>query len=199
MEEKIFYIFAGVNGAGKTTLYNIFCEKYGRNKFGKRINTDEIVTEIGSWKNGKDQVRAARMAIEMRKDYIEKGIVFNQETTLTGKSILNAIKEIKKNGYKIIMNYVGVESPEIAKERVKIRVKKGGHDIPEKVIEKRYYESLKNLKEIWVLCDELIVYDNSKFGENHAIYIKKENDEINIYNESKIPNWINDFKNYIEN
>lgn len=28
------------------------------------------------------------------------------------------------------MNYVGVENPNVAKERVKIRVSKGGHGIP---------------------------------------------------------------------
>jgi len=34
-----------------------------------------------------------------------------------------------------------------AKDRVKLRVSKGGHGIPEDTIERRNYESLKNLNE----------------------------------------------------
>ena len=45
----------------------------------------------------------------------------------------------------LVMNYVGVKDPKVAKERVKIRVSKGGHGIPNKDIERRYYDSLKNL------------------------------------------------------
>ena len=156
---KKFYLFAGVNGAGKTTLYNT-----GRVKkidIGKRINTDEIVRTFGDWENPKDQMTAGRMAIKMRNEYIQNGETFNQESTLTGKSILKTIDILKEQGYEINLYYVGVESAEIAKERVKNRVSKGGHDIPEETIEKRYHESLKNLKDIILKCDNVEVYDNS--------------------------------------
>jgi len=36
-----------------------------------------------------------------------------------------------------VMNYIGVDTPDIAKERVRIRVLKGGHGIPEDTIERR--------------------------------------------------------------
>ena len=62
---------------------------------------------------------------------LKKIYLYNQETTLTGKNIIKAIKEIKEKGYTIHLYYVGVDSPEIAKQRVKNRVKRGGHDIPE--------------------------------------------------------------------
>ena len=86
-------IFAGVNGAGKTTLYKTMILK---DDLGKRINSDEIVMEIGDWRNNQDQMRAGRIALNMRKECVDKMISFNQETTLTGKRILKAIEEIKK-------------------------------------------------------------------------------------------------------
>lgn len=55
-------IFAGVNGAGKTTLYKIISLS---EDFGRRINTDEIVMEIGDWRNNQDQMRAGRIALNM--------------------------------------------------------------------------------------------------------------------------------------
>ncbi|APM39855.1 hypothetical protein [Clostridium kluyveri] len=44
-----YTIFAGVNGAGKTSIYKSIY--YERNKSEERINTDEMVARIGSWKD----------------------------------------------------------------------------------------------------------------------------------------------------
>lgn len=159
MDEKIFTIFAGVNGAGKSTLYNSpILEK---EKLGVRINTDEIVRTFGDWKNETDQVKAGRIAINLRKDCIERGISFNQETTLTGNSIIKLVDQIKEKGYKIHLFYVRVNSPKIAKERIAERVKKGGHDIPNEIVEKRYYESIENLKKVLLKVDLAEIYDNT--------------------------------------
>ena len=44
-----YTIFAGVNGDGKTSIYQ--STYYEENKNEKRINTDEMVARIGSWKD----------------------------------------------------------------------------------------------------------------------------------------------------
>ena len=90
-------------------------------------------------------MESAREAVKLIKNYISQKISFNQETTLSGRSILKSIKIAKENGFYIVMNYIGVENPEIAKDRVKLRVSKGGHGIPEETIERRYYASLNHL------------------------------------------------------
>ena len=126
--KKIFYLFAGVNGAGKSTLYNLaMINQNIKNTI--RINTDEIVREIGDWKNNSDQLKAAKMAINLRNECFLRGKSLNEETTLTGKTILKTIDRVKELGYELQLFYVGVNSPEIAKERIKNRVEKGGHYI----------------------------------------------------------------------
>lgn len=80
----------------------------------------------------------------------------------SGKSILKNIEKSKENGFYIIVNYVGLESPDLAKERVRHRVKIGGHGIPDEDIERRYYESLQNLNKIIEVCDEINIYDNTE-------------------------------------
>ena len=40
---------------------------------------------------------------------------FNQETTLSGKSIIRNIKKAKQNGFYVVMNYIGVDSPGTAR------------------------------------------------------------------------------------
>lgn len=153
------FIFAGINGAGKSTLY--YDELMKNQYFGSRINTDEFVSSFGSWKDPKDQVRAAKIALNLRKNCILKRTDFNQETTLCGKSIINLFKELKDKKYAISLRYIGVNSPQIAKERVKARVAKGGHDIAESLIDKRFGESLDNLLRVIKFCDEIILFDNS--------------------------------------
>ena len=103
-----------------------------------------------------------KMAVKLIKDCMNKAVSFNQETTLTGRSMLNNILNAKKLGYKIIMNYVGLNSPELAIQRVAHRVSMGGHGIPEEDIKRRYYVSLSKLKELMSLIDVLYIYDNSK-------------------------------------
>ena len=112
---------------------------------------------------------------------------FNQETTLSGKSIIKNIRFAKENGFHIVMNYVGVKDPEVAKERVRIRVSKGGHGIPDEDIERRYDDSLKNLSKVISICDKINIYDNS---EMFKLVMVIKDGEI-IWKEKKTPNWLN--------
>lgn len=164
------YIFAGVNGAGKTTLY--YNELELGKDLGKRINIDEIVSSFGDWRSRKDQFRASKIALKLRKSYISTKQDFNLETTLCGSSIISLFDTLKQNGYYINLYYIGLDSISLAKERVKIRVAKGGHNIDEKLIEKRYGESLDNLATIANLCDKVVIFDNSTTKENKKEYIK---------------------------
>lgn len=105
--------------------------------------------------------------------------------TLTGKTILKTIEKAKELGYKIYLFYVGVNSPEIAKERVKNRVLKGGHNIAPEVIEKRYYESFENLKKIISKCDYVKIYDNTNIYKN----IFSSIDNKITKNNTELPKW----------
>ena len=163
---KRYIIIAGVNGAGKSTLYQMYDEFEGM----PRVNVDELVREIGNWKNIRDVFTAGKIAVKSISKYLEKGITFNQETTLCGNSIINNIMKAKEKGYFIELHYVGVESAEIAKERVKYRVEQGGHGLPENDIERRYVETFIQLNRIIKDCDLVALYDNSEKFRRFAIY-----------------------------
>lgn len=130
---------------------------------GVRVNSDEIVVANGGdWRNPSDQARAMKEAVKLIKKCINNQCDFNQETTLTGKSIINNIIKAGEKGFKIKMNYIGLDNAGIAVERVNIRVSNGGHGIAKEDILRRYDNSLINLKEIIPLVDELTIYDNTK-------------------------------------
>lgn len=164
---KTYILFAGVNGAGKSTLYQALGSEITDMP---RINTDEIVKTFGDWKNFDDVIKAGKIAIKKIEENFSKGVSFNQETTLCGASIIKNIQKAKKLGYTVIVHYVGIESVELAKERIRKRVQNGGHGIPDKDVERRYTESFQRLKDIIPVCDEVILYDNTTVFERIAIY-----------------------------
>lgn len=146
-----------------------------------------MVARIGSWKDNNIQIKCAREAIKLIKEYIKEGISFNQETTLSGKSIINNIKLAKEKGFYVTMNYIGIESTDIAKERVAIRVSKGGHGIPNEAIERRYIDSLDNLKNVIDICHKINIYDNT---EMLKLVMVIDSGKV-MWKDSKTPNWLN--------
>jgi len=156
---KKYVIIAGVNGAGKSTLYQI----NNNLKTIPRVNVDEIVREIGDWRNRDDLFRAGKIAVKRIAEYMKEGVSFNQETTLCGKAILRNILEAKELGCVIEMHYVGVDSVDIAKKRVQYRVENGGHGIPNEDIERRYVETFQQLNCILDKCNLISFYDHIAF------------------------------------
>jgi len=153
----------------------------------KRINTNEIGRSVGSWKNTIDVMKAGRIAVNEIKIAFDSGITFNQETTLCGNSILKNIDRARELGYEVELHYVGVESVEIAKERIAFRVKNGGHGIPDEDVERRYVESFKNLKQIMKKCKLVVLYDNTEVFNRFAIY--KDGNLVVISED--VPKWYN--------
>lgn len=89
--------------------------------------------------------------------------------------------------YQIELHYVGVDSVEIAKQRIAHRVSCGGHGIPDADVERRYVESLSRLKEVIKLCNLTALYDNTESFNRFAIY--KNGELIRLF--SKTPDWFN--------
>lgn len=178
---KKYILIAGVNGAGKSTLYQTLDSL----KDIKRVNIDEIVRENGNWHNPADVMTAGKQAIRVIKDYFDKGISFNQETTLCGNSILKNIDTALNEGYVVELHYVGVDSVDIAKQRIAYRVEHGGHGIPDKDVERRYTESFINLKKVIGKCDMAIMYDNTNVFNRFAVYEKGRIVELS----NNVPKW----------
>lgn len=178
---KRYILYAGVNGAGKSTLYRT--TRYRDSM--PRVNTDEILREFGDWKDPADLIRAGKMAVARLDDCLSQGITFNQETTLCGRAIIRTIQKARDAGYIIEMHYIGVASPQVAKTRIAERVAMGGHGIPDKDVDRRYVESLENLKKVIGLCDLAALYDNTTEFRRFAIY--KNGRAVKVSHD--VPSW----------
>ena len=151
----------------------------------KRVNTDEIVRSFGNWRNTSDVMKAGKIAVKEIEDAFNTGKSFNQETTLCGSSIIKNVERAKSLGYEIELHYVGVESVEIAKERISYRVEHGGHGVPDSDVERRYIESFEHLKRMIPECNLVVLYDNTNAFNRFAIY---QNGKLITISE-EIPIW----------
>ena len=99
-----------------------------------------------------------------RIDYLmTAGVSFSIETTLATKSYVNLERRAHKQGYNVKLLFFWLESPEMAKLRVAERVAKGGHNIPEDVIERRYYAGIRNLFNLFMNeVDYWAIFMNTK-------------------------------------
>lgn len=88
---------------------------------------------------------------------------FSFETTLSTKSFISTIEKAKTKGYYITLIFFWLESVELAKDRVQIRVIEGGHNIAAGVIERGYKAGITNLFHLYAdKVDSLLIFDNSK-------------------------------------
>jgi predicted ABC-type ATPase len=153
------YIIAGCNGAGKTTAaYTLLPEVFKTVEF---VNADEIARGLSPFNVEGVAFQAGRIMLERINQLIKEGKSFAFETTLSGLSYLQLVKDAKAAGYEITFFFVYLESYELAKNRVAIRVSKGGHNIPANVIERRYNKGLHNLSSYVTLSSDWYIYDNS--------------------------------------
>lgn len=154
------YIIAGCNGSGKTTAsYTVLPEMLKCEDF---INADEIAKGLSPFNPDKVAIEAGRIMLKKINDFISKQHDFAFETTLSTKSHVKTIEKVSENIYEITLLFLFLDSVDLAIERVKTRVNEGGHEIPEKVIKRRYFSGLKNLFELYLpICDYWMVTNNS--------------------------------------
>lgn len=182
---RYYTVYAGINGAGKSTMYN----SSRSSKDIYRVNSDEIIREFGGdWRNETDQYKAGKIAISRITEYFEKGVSFNQETTLATKYVINEANMAKSLGYITELHYISVNSADIAIERIKNRVQHGGHGIPDDLVRRRYVRSLKNLQSAINTFNIVFIYDNSTFFRHFATYY---NGEL-IHRDNGCPRWYTD-------
>lgn len=156
------YILAGPNGAGKTTFANEFlpieaeCLNF--------INADLIAQGLSPFQPSKMAIEAGRLMIKQINDCAKKNESFAFEATLSGKGYCKKIKEWKNQGYEIIIYFLKLPSVEFAIERVKLRVAKGGHNVPEKDIRRRFERSWDNFNTLYKpLADSWVIFDTSGY------------------------------------
>ena len=166
-------IFAGINGAGKSTLYKQLCSTFNSN-LGTRICLDEILTDFGGdWNNTNHQIQSAKIAIEQMEQCLKNKQSFNWETTIISNNTLEKIKLAKSFGYKVNLYFIAINDVNLALRRIEKRVAKGGHGVDTQFVKGVYKHQFKNIKNVLVLLDNAVFYDNTTTPKIAGFYSNK--------------------------
>jgi predicted ABC-type ATPase len=153
-------IVAGPNGAGKTTFARSFLPAEGG--LPRFINADLIAAGLSPFEPETAAVRAARLMLAEIASCVRRGESFAFETTLSGLGYLRQIVQWRAQGYFVSLYFLSLPDVETAIDRVALRVRQGGHDIPEAVIRRRFASGLKNFHRHYKQSvDDWMLYDNS--------------------------------------
>lgn len=154
-------IIAGANGVGKTTFARPYTKELGYDF----LNADDLTKDFEDKGEKAPLIKAGRVFFRTLNAFIENGESFVVETTMSGSYINKVTVKAKSKGYFIRVIYIFLESPEICKNRVRMRTKKGGHHVPDEDVERRFYRSLNNFwKNFSEMSDEWILNYNGENG-----------------------------------
>lgn len=155
------YVLAGVNGAGKSSIAGAAFRNHGTDYY----NPDEAARELKAANPGLDQTQANSAAWHRGRELLERaiagGLDFAFETTLGASTIPRLLTGAAQQGIAVHVWYAGLATPELHIARVRARVARGGHAIPEDVIRRRFEHSRLNLISLLPVLSAVRVYDNS--------------------------------------
>jgi predicted ABC-type ATPase len=155
------YVLAGTNGAGKSSIAGAMFIAKGADYF----NPDNAAARIRHARPYVSEAEANSQAWNQGTRLLQRAIAerlnFAFETTLGGNTIPALLSSALAAGLEVRVWYVGLSSVELHIARVRARVAKGGHPIPEQKIRERFDRSRLNLIRLLPRLTELLVYDNS--------------------------------------
>jgi predicted ABC-type ATPase len=137
------WIIAGPNGAGKTTFALWYLPQVANCR--NFVNADAIAAGLSPLAPETALLNASRLFLKEIEKHIQNRQSFAFETTLSGRSYLKLIARLQADGWQVKLIYLALPNVTMSKMRVAERVVHGGHNIPQKDIERRFPRSLQNL------------------------------------------------------
>jgi predicted ABC-type ATPase len=144
--KKNMIIVGGANGVGKTTFAYQYKNEYRIDYLG----VDDIAMELAALTSGKVELKAGKEFFRRLENYFNRNQSVIIESTFSGLGLAKKINQFKSTGYSIHMIYVFLDNVELCKNRIRFRVKKGGHNVPASEIERRYQRSLINFQKTYM-------------------------------------------------
>ena len=159
------FVLAGCNGAGKSSVGGAALVRAGADWF----NPDAAALRIAVANRHRsppltqEEINAAAWSEGRRllERSIDERLDFAFETTLGGHTITELLERAAAGGIAVSVWFVGLATVEMHLERVRRRVAKGGHDIPEAKVRERFRRGRENLIRLLPRLAALRVFDNS--------------------------------------
>lgn len=142
------------------------------------INPDLLTVRLKETE--KLDLRAANLAAVQRiESWLDASIEVHQtigvETVLSSPKYRRLVEKAKAHEFEICFVYVYLQSVEMQLERIRARVAKGGHDVPEDKVKDRRRRSFAQMPWFFMQADRAWVLDNS--GESPSLVATRDTDQ----------------------
>lgn len=161
-------VLAGPNGAGKSSSApTLLRESLAVQEF---VNADTIAAGLSSFRAETVGLEAGRLMLRRLRELASRRVDFAFEVTLASRTFAPWIRDLRKEGYRVSVVFLWLPSTTLAVQRVRARVRMGGHDVPAGVVRRRYGRGLRNFLSLYrPLADHWRVLDNSRAGSPRLI------------------------------
>lgn len=131
--DKVLYLVAGANGSGKSTISTVLLPQKGL----VFVNPDDIAREMSPRNPPSVRIEAGRTAL------------------------VRMIARARALGYRIVLIYSFLDSVDACIARIAMRVRAGGHFVPDEDVRRRYLRSKRNFLNVYSsVADEWMLYYN---------------------------------------
>jgi predicted ABC-type ATPase len=167
----VLIFLAGPNGAGKTTFFEEYLEPLAL----PYVNADRIARLL---RTADPTVGAAAIdrrafteAERLRAALVDAGLSFCTETVFSdpARAKLTVLEGARRRGFAVFLVFIGLESATLSIARVKQRVRRGGHDVPDDRLRARFPRTLANLREAVGIVDHAFLFDNSSYDTPYRV------------------------------
>lgn len=153
-------VIAGPNGAGKSTTAPALLQ--GALRVKEFVNADIIAQGLSAFRPETAAFHAGRVMLERIHYLANERVDFAFETTLSSRTFAPWIEGLRQTGYECHIVFLWLPSPEFAIARVQERVRMGGHNVPDKIVLRRYHAGIRNFFQLYqALTESWRFYDNS--------------------------------------
>jgi predicted ABC-type ATPase len=155
-------LVAGANGAGKSTFTSRLARRFGQ-RFGLLLDPDALARAFAPDEPARASIQAARVVLETIERNLKQRERFVVETTLSDRNRhLDLLERARGAGFKTWMFYIGLQDVSVHLARVLQRTARGGHDVPDEDLIRRFERSRSNVVEAMRVADRTMLYDNSE-------------------------------------
>lgn len=137
------------------------------------MNPDNIARSLLPEAPEKAALKAGRLARQRISELLRERRSFGVETTPSGQPYLQDVKHAEAEGWNVGLMYVGLDGPDLAIERVRLRTLAGSHHVPADDVIRRYERSLLNLAVIYQTADSVVVLDNSTTKPERVLAVEQ--------------------------
>lgn len=173
---------AGSNGAGKTSFFHMHVAP----AVLPLVNADQLAKELDI-----DPYEAARTASQVRLNLVRQCESFAFETVLSDPigDKVRFLAETAAKGYSVVMCFIGLRNVRLSRNRVRMRVMQGGHDVPRGKLIARFPRTLANLKLAIKELPHVVVFDNSDLAHPYREIAIFENGQM-VKRQTPLPAWL---------